>query len=418
MYIEDSESEIIDENNVLFDKETMRRYQCSGNNNNDSRGVCAGTLKRVRSSTSLSSVHKYMTILSRDIREMGRGKPTENNLNDAHSSSNDTSSNKPSSHIISRFRRPSSVDMCTERRKLLRGMTRPVSVNDFPAWVKRSLSDSEFRFSEEFESMDEIGRNEKHDVANLPENKEKNRYNNVLPYDYTRVRLSSADSASDYINANYIHGYKQPRAYIACQGPLSETAEDFWRMIWEQRSAIIIMITKLYERGREKCHQYWPSTDTIKYGAINVTHLSESSSPHWTERKFLLEQNGESRFLRHMQYITWPDHGVPKSPSDVLAFMQKVRTHQQDTDGPPVCHCSAGVGRSGTYICIDILLNKLQHEKCVDVYGVVCLMRTQRCNMVQTEEQYILIHHVILEYLSAKDSKNLYLQPSPTMFPV
>lgn len=314
------------------------------------------------------------------------------------------------------------MDVCTERRKRLKGMSRPVSINDFRAWVKRSLSDSEFRFSEEFESMNDIGRNEKQDAANRPENRDKNRYNNVLPYDYTRVRLSRIDeiSGSDFINANYIHGYKQPRAYIACQGPLKETTNDFWRMTWENNSAIIIMITRLYERGREKCHQYWPNADTVCYGDINVTHLGESTFPQWTERKFLLERNGESRFLRHMQYTTWPDHGVPSSPTDVLKFAQKVRMHQQENDGPPICHCSAGVGRSGTYICIDILLNKLKHENSVDVYGVVCLMRTQRCNMVQTEEQYIFIHHVILEYFNRKEAKrqSIYLQPPPTLIPV
>eukprot|EP00111_Clytia_hemisphaerica_P000393 TCONS_00001087-protein len=301
----------------------------------------------------------------------------------------------------------SGPDILTERRKSLKGMTRPVFIRDFRAWVERSASDSTFRFAEEFESIRDVGKFERHEVADMAENNGKNRYVNVLPYDYTRVKLSSIDDepGSDYINANYIHGYKQPRAYIATQGPLPSTTDHFWQMVWEQKSRIIVMVTQCNEKNRVKCHQYWPASGSTRYGEIEVTLKHETIYPEWTEREFLMTFEGESRLLRHFQYTAWPDHGVPRSSKEMLQFVTTVRFHQRPDDGPVICHCSAGVGRTGTYLCVDILVNKLQTENNVDVYGVVCLMRTQRCSMVQTEDQYIFIHRVILDYLKQRDEK-------------
>jgi len=305
------------------------------------------------------------------------------------------------------------TNMLMERKRSLKGMTRPVSVRDFRAWVLRSSSDSEFRFAEEFESMRDVGKIERHEIADMPENRGKNRYVNILAYDFTRVKLSSIDDepGSDYINANYIHGYKQPRAYIASQGPLPSTMDDFWRMTWEQNSRIIVMVTQCTERGRVKCHQYWPSKST-RYGDILVTRIAEYDFPEWIEREFLLEYEHETRHLKHFQYKAWPDHGVPKSTSAMLKFIQTIKALQKPEDGPLVCHCSAGVGRTGTYLCIDILMNKLQVESNVDVYGVVCMMRTQRCFMVQTEEQYIFIHRVVLDYLEQREQYSTLLSPN------
>ncbi|XP_065669113.1 receptor-type tyrosine-protein phosphatase beta isoform X4 [Hydra vulgaris] len=297
-------------------------------------------------------------------------------------------------------------DLLLESEKSVKGMTRPVSVRDFKTWVDRSTSDSGYRFAEEFESMRDVGKLERHEVANIPENRGKNRYTNVLPYDYTRVKLSFIDDepGSDYINANYIHGYKNPRAYIATQGPLPSTTEDFWRMVWEQNSNVVVMLTQYMERGKVKCSPYWPTTTPIKYGDVTVKRLSEHVYMEWVERQFLLVCDGEKRTITHCQYTAWPDHGVPKSSIELLQFIQTVRTIQQPTDGPLICHCSAGVGRTGTYICIDIILNKLQSENNIDVYGVVSAMRTQRSSMVQTEDQYIFIHRVILDYLIQKET--------------
>ncbi|XP_065684861.1 receptor-type tyrosine-protein phosphatase beta isoform X2 [Hydra vulgaris] len=297
-------------------------------------------------------------------------------------------------------------DLLLESEKSVKGMTRPVSIRDFKAWVDRSTSDSGYRFAEEFESMRDVGKLERHEVASIPENRGKNRYTNVLPYDYTRVKLSFIDDeqGSDYINANYIHGYKNPRAYIATQGPLPSTTEDFWRMVWEQNSNVVVMLTQYMERGKVKCSPYWPTTTPIKYGDVTVKRLSEHVYMEWVERQFLLMCDGEKRTITHCQYTAWPDHGVPKSSIELLQFIQTVRTIQQPTDGPLICHCSAGVGRTGTYICIDIIMNKLQAENNIDVYGVVSAMRTQRSSMVQTEDQYIFIHRVILDYLIQKET--------------
>eukprot|EP00794_Sanderia_malayensis_P012834 gene12834-14154_t len=312
-------------------------------------------------------------------------------------------------------------DSVLSLKHVSKGMSRPVHVKDFIAWVTRSQADSDFRFAEEFESMRDVGRDQTHEASDLPENRGKNRYTNVLAYDKTRVKLSYYDDevGSDYINANYIHGYKHPRAYIAAQGPLPGTTDDFWRMIWEQNAHTIVMVTQCMERSRVKCHEYWPGTQATAFGEITVSLLSEFSYPDWIEREFLLEGEGEgSRKVKHLQYSAWPDHGVPRTTTNILDFLQAIRANVKPTHGPMVIHCSAGVGRTGTLIAIDTLINRLQEENVIDVYLTVCLMRMQRCSMVQTEDQYIFIHRAIVDYLKSQSEnpesqlKGYYLLPT------
>ncbi|XP_065056870.1 mucin-22-like [Rhopilema esculentum] len=298
------------------------------------------------------------------------------------------------------------ADSSVMLKHLTKGMSRPVHLKDFISWVNRSQADSDFRFAEEFESIRDVGRDQSHEASDIPENRGKNRYVNVLAYDKTRVKLSYTDDeiGSDYINASYVHGYKHPRAYIATQGPLPGTTDDFWRMIWEQNTFNIVMATQCMERNRVKCHQYWPGTQPTAYGDIVVSLLSEVAYPDWIEREFLLEVEDEgSRNIKHFQYVAWPDHGVPKNASTVLDFIHTVRSHILPRQGPLVVHCSAGVGRTGTLIAIDIIMDRLQDEDTIDVYLTLCMMRIQRCNMVQTEDQYIFIHRVIVDYLRSRD---------------
>ncbi|KAK1805896.1 hypothetical protein P4O66_012947 [Electrophorus voltai] len=245
--------------------------------------------------------------------------------------------------------------------------------------------------------------------SNLEVNKPKNRYANVIAYDHSRVVLAPIDgiAGSDYINANYIDGYRKQNAYIATQGPLPETFGDFWRMVWEQRAATVVMMTRLEEKSRIKCDQYWPSRATETYGMTQVTLLDTIELATFCVRTFSLHKNGssEKREVRQFQFTAWPDHGVPEYPTPFLAFLRRVKTCNPPDAGPIIAHCSAGVGRTGCFIVIDAMLERIKHEKTVDVYGHVTLMRAQRNYMVQTEDQYGFIHDALLEAVACGNTE-------------
>ncbi|KAM9130310.1 receptor-type tyrosine-protein phosphatase F [Pangshura tecta] len=276
----------------------------------------------------------------------------------------------------------------------------PIPVTDLADNIDRLKANDGLRFSQEYESIDP-GQQFTWENSNLEVNKPKNRYANVIAYDHSRVILTSVDGVpgSDYINANYIDGYRKQNAYIATQGPLPETLSDFWRMVWEQRTATIVMMTRLEEKSRVKCDQYWPGRGTETYGLIQVTLLDTVELATYTVRTFALYKSGssEKRELRQFQFMAWPDHGVPEYPTPILAFLRRVKACNPLDAGPMVVHCSAGVGRTGCFIVIDAMLERMKHEKTVDIYGHVTCMRSQRNYMVQTEDQYIFIHESLLE---------------------
>ncbi|KAM9717785.1 receptor-type tyrosine-protein phosphatase delta isoform 14-T14 [Menidia menidia] len=276
----------------------------------------------------------------------------------------------------------------------------PIPVMDFSDHLERLKANDNLKFSQEYESIDP-GQQFTWEHSNLEVNKPKNRYANVIAYDHSRVLLSAIDGipGSDYINSNYIDGYRKQNAYIATQGSLPETFGEFWRMIWEQRSAIVVMMTKLEERSRVKCDQYWPTRGTETYGLIQVTLLDTVELATYCVRTFALFKNGsnEKREVRQFQFTAWPDHGVPEHPTPFLAFLRRVKACNPPDAGPMVVHCSAGVGRTGCFIVIDAMLERIKHEKTVDIYGHVTLMRAQRNYMVQTEDQYVFIHDALLE---------------------
>ncbi|XP_058277760.1 receptor-type tyrosine-protein phosphatase F isoform X5 [Hirundo rustica] len=276
----------------------------------------------------------------------------------------------------------------------------PIPLSDLADNIDRLKANDGLKFSQEYESIDP-GQQFTWENSNLEVNKPKNRYANVIAYDHSRVILTSIDGVpgSDYINANYIDGYRKQNAYIATQGPLPETLSDFWRMVWEQRTATIVMMTRLEEKSRVKCDQYWPSRGTETYGMIQVTLLDTVELATYTVRTFALCKNGsnEKTELRQFQFMAWPDHGVPEYPTPILAFLRRVKACNPTDAGPMVVHCSAGVGRTGCFIVIDAMLERMKHEKTVDIYGHVTCMRSQRNYMVQTEDQYIFIHEALLE---------------------
>ncbi|XP_069548534.1 receptor-type tyrosine-protein phosphatase F isoform X12 [Brachyistius frenatus] len=291
----------------------------------------------------------------------------------------------------------------------------PIPVVDLADHIERLKANDGLRFSQEYESIDP-GQQFTWENSNMEVNKPKNRYANVIAYDHSRVVLTSVDSVpgSDYINANYIDGYRKQNAYIATQGPLPETLSDFWRMVWEQRSNTIVMMTRLEEKSRVKCDQYWPSRGTETYGMIQVTMLDTVELATYSVRTFALYKNGssEKREVRQFQFMAWPDHGVPEYPTPILAFLRRVKACNPSDAGPMVVHCSAGVGRTGCFIVIDAMLERMKHEKSVDIYGHVTCMRAQRNYMVQTEDQYIFIHEALLEAATCGNTevpaRNLY----------
>ncbi|XP_033883126.3 receptor-type tyrosine-protein phosphatase O-like isoform X2 [Acipenser ruthenus] len=281
-----------------------------------------------------------------------------------------------------------------------RKLTNPVQLDDFDTYMKDMSRDSGYKFSLQFEDLKHVGLDLPHEAADLPVNRAKNRYTNILPYDFSRVKLISMhnDEGSDYINANYIPGYRSPQEYIATQGPLPETRNDFWKMVLQEKCRMVVMLTQCSERRRVKCDHYWPFTEEpVVYGDVTVKMTSEKEVTEWAIRNFRLSYADEIQDVLHLNYTAWPDHGVPtvNAAESILQFVQIVRQQAARRKGPVLVHCSAGVGRTGTFIALDRLLQHIREHEYVDILGLVSEMRSHRLSMVQTEEQYVFIHQCV-----------------------
>nr|XP_039263036.1 uncharacterized protein LOC120339059 isoform X1 [Styela clava] len=279
-----------------------------------------------------------------------------------------------------------------------------ISMDRLEMEYNRRHADDDKMFREEYHSLvDGTGSRE---AGGRAKNKDKNRYTNILPYDHSRVILpkQGMDGDSDYINASFVDGYKHKGKFIAAQGPKENTIVDFWRMVWEQNVSTVIMATNTEERKEPKCAKYWPSGEPQSYGDLMVENLGENHLVDYTIRSFSAQRaQGDStmsikRTITQYHFTSWPDFGVPKSPSGILKFLRKIKHSSPTGYGPIIVHCSAGVGRTGTFICIDAMMDMISRENKIDVFACCSQMRQQRPEMVQTEQQYIFIYQAVLEH--------------------
>ncbi|KAI4892616.1 hypothetical protein NFI96_005906 [Prochilodus magdalenae] len=258
-----------------------------------------------------------------------------------------------------------------------------------------------------------VGVNQTKSCALAPENRAKNRYNNVLPYDASRVKLSVLGSSfDDYINASYMPGHTSRKEFIAAQGPLPCTVDDFWRMIWEKNIHTVVMLTRCTEQGRVKCEEYWPS-ESKHFSSLTVATTSEIVLEDWTIRDFHVKnvKTAETRSVRQFHFTAWPDHGVPETTELLINFRHLVREHmdQYSRHSPTLVHCSAGVGRTGTFIAIDRLIFQIERDGVVDVYGIIHDLRMHRPLMVQTEDQYVFLNHCAVDIIRSRIGTNVDL---------
>ncbi|XP_076864461.1 tyrosine-protein phosphatase non-receptor type 2 isoform X2 [Brachyhypopomus gauderio] len=243
-------------------------------------------------------------------------------------------------------------------------------------------------------------------VAKYPENRNRNRYRDVSPFDHSRVKLGNTEN--DYINASLVEIEEAQRSYILTQGPLRNTCGHFWLMIWQQKTKAVIMLNRVIEKGSEKCAQYWPTQEecdmSFRDTCFVVRLVSECVKSYYTTRLLELRnaETGETREIYHFHYTTWPDFGVPESPASFLNFLFKVReSGSLGTDhGPAVVHCSAGIGRSGTFSLVDtclVLMDKRKEPSSVDIKKVLLDMRKYRMGLIQTPDQLRFSYLAVLE---------------------
>ncbi|XP_077858105.1 tyrosine-protein phosphatase non-receptor type 13 isoform X13 [Macaca mulatta] len=256
--------------------------------------------------------------------------------------------------------------------------------------------------SKELENLQELKPLDQCLIGQTKENRRKNRYKNILPYDATRVPLGDEGG---YINASFIKipVGKEEFVYIACQGPLPSTVGDFWQMIWEQKSTVIAMMTQEVEGEKIKCQRYWPNIlgkTTMVSNRLRLALVRMQQLKGFVVRAMTLEdiQTREVRHISHLNFTAWPDHDTPSQPDDLLTFISYMRHIHRS--GPVITHCSAGIGRSGTLICIDVVLGLISQDLDFDISDLVRCMRLQRHGMVQTEDQYIFCYQVILYVLT------------------
>jgi len=273
--------------------------------------------------------------------------------------------------------------------------------------------DQEFNFIER-KTREDPRYDKETKISNLEANKPKNRYMNVLAADETIVSLPLVDSCdvhSGYINANWITGADgKPRKYIACQGPLSETINDFWWMIWNENVQTIVMLTREEEKDTAKCERYWPNEGILTSSHFKIKFLSTEDVGnfnviHKRTLSLKLLSTSEKRIITHFHYTEWPDYGVPGSPFAFMNLVHDVDSILRSKPNSPLCvHCSAGIGRTGTFFAVHMITHQIREWYSAKKIGVpeiniietVLKLREQRAGMVQTKGQFVFIYNAIL----------------------
>ncbi|KAM0726010.1 Receptor-type tyrosine-protein phosphatase mu [Formica fusca] len=301
---------------------------------------------------------------------------------------------------LSRATTPEVPPLAVEKKneETVKEITSLTKVKDFEDYVREAIQSG--LLDKQYETFPR-GQTRPWDYGKLPQNKSKNRYGNLIAYDETRVILKKLpdDAYSDYINANYITGYKKEKRYIATQGPKPNTVIDFWRMIWQENVLIICMLANVIENGKTKCEQYWPDIGKKKkYGDVIVLNAKHNVFADYCFRTFQVTWGEETRKIEHLHYTAWPDHGVPLYTHSVVTYLKKLLATPPG-NGPVVVHCSAGVGRTGTIILCDICLHRAAAEGLVDVFAETASIRSERANMVDNKQQYLLAHLALVECL-------------------
>uniref|UniRef100_A0A182JZK7 Uncharacterized protein n=1 Tax=Anopheles christyi TaxID=43041 RepID=A0A182JZK7_9DIPT len=291
-----------------------------------------------------------------------------------------------------------------------------IPVKNFPQQYEELFQSNREKVSKEFQAINYFSDFDLQETVSFQcarENERKNRYINILPFDSNRVLLDSNDDeedgetgANDYINASFIEGYKYQREYIATQGPKLETCNDFWRMVLQYEIESIVMLTQPIDHDKNKCCQYFPRFDQhTNFGDIRVKCTQELNLSLYYKRLFLVSKGNLTKAVFHYHFLEWPDHSCPASTADLIKFSKIVRAERKSYAIPLVVHCSAGVGRTGTFIALDIILQRMQQEKKINVYDTVKRLRRQRVKMVQTLDQYTFLYQCCLEYVSKSNRK-------------
>ncbi|CRK98538.1 CLUMA_CG011889, isoform A [Clunio marinus] len=299
----------------------------------------------------------------------------------------------------------------------------PILRENLPqAYVDRH-KDSDYGFQHEFELLPDRFTDRTSRSGDMKENVYKNRYPDIKCYDQTRVKLSTLNGlvGSDYINANFVIGYKERKKFICAQGPMDSTVNDFWRMIWEQHLEIIIMLTNLEEYNKTKCAKYWPErvSDSVQFGEMTVTFESEQRFSDYLIRNIkLIKRNLNSdaenatdepaRNITQYHYLVWKDFQAPEHPYGILKFIKTINADYSVQRGPLLIHCSAGVGRTGTLVALDSLKQQLNEENQVAIFNTICDMRHQRNYLVQSLKQYIFLYRALLDVAQFDDTELRY----------
>ncbi|XP_071854830.1 receptor-type tyrosine-protein phosphatase F-like isoform X2 [Apostichopus japonicus] len=282
----------------------------------------------------------------------------------------------------------------------------PILVTNLETYMKNCEESKSNTLEQQFQGFNK-GKQFDSEVGEEDDNRQKNRFKNMIAYDHSRVILEKleGDPHSDYYNANYIKNAEEFNAFIACQGPNTASIDDFWRMVIQEKVLNIVMLTNLIEKGKERCKQYWPKAvgDTKKFATCEVKWESTENFADYEIRSLTVTFGNEQRKVRNWHYRTWPDMDVPQQATPLIGFAKKVKLQQSASTGPLVVHCSAGVGRTGTFIALSTLMDTIHNKDRIDIYGFVEKMRENRIMMVQTALQFKFLHTCLLEvYLTGE----------------